>query len=126
LKAWDEAIGIDWNFDEFMIHHAPVPMQDIKFFSKFDDAVFVMKYLELWHSSVNLMEKFSSINIGEIRIQYINSMIFSAHNINIKAKETVSNHNAMVSSFKLYIFHYALVCCIHILNYLFFLSPLCI
>jgi hypothetical protein len=83
-----------------------------------------MKYLELWHSSVNLMEKFSSINIGEIRIQYINNMIFSAHNINIKAKETVSNHNAMVSSFKLYIFHYALVCCIHILIYPFFsLSP---
>jgi hypothetical protein len=126
LKAWDEAIGIDWNFDEFMIHHAPVLMQDIKFFSKLDDAVFVMKYLELWHSSVNLMEKFSSINIGEIRIQYINNMIFSAHNINIKAKETVSNHNAMVSSFKLYIFHYALVCCIHILIYPFSLSPLCI
>lgn len=40
LKAWDEAIGIDWNFDEFMIHHAPVPMQDIKFFPSL-----MMRYL---------------------------------------------------------------------------------
>ncbi|XP_039823966.1 uncharacterized protein LOC120685907 isoform X2 [Panicum virgatum] len=30
LRAWDQFIGIDWNFDEFVIHHAPVPKQKTK------------------------------------------------------------------------------------------------
>jgi len=34
LRAWDHFIGIDWNFDEFVIHHAPVPKQNRKFFAK--------------------------------------------------------------------------------------------
>uniref|UniRef100_A0A0Q3VRA7 Ubiquitin-like protease family profile domain-containing protein n=1 Tax=Setaria italica TaxID=4555 RepID=A0A0Q3VRA7_SETIT len=96
LKAWDESIGIDWNFDEFVIHHAAVPKQDTKFFQKYDDGVFAMKFLELWDPRMNLMQKFSSGNIADIRVIYINDMIFSPHNSNKKGMDTISNHQAMV------------------------------
>ncbi|CAN6242011.1 unnamed protein product, partial [Urochloa humidicola] len=95
VKAWDEFIGVDWNFDEFVIHHAPVPKQDLKFFSKYDDGIFVMKYLELWDPRINLMQKFSSANISDIRVQYINEMVFSEHNSNNTEKNLVRNHNVV-------------------------------
>ncbi|CAL4993095.1 unnamed protein product [Urochloa decumbens] len=96
VKAWDEFICIDWDFDEFVIHHAPVPKHDMKYYSKYDDGIFVMKYMELWDPRVNMMQKFSSINIPDIRVQFMYSMVFSEHNSNTKAKNTVTNHKAML------------------------------
>lgn len=67
LRVWDEFIGVDWNFHEFVIHYAPVPKYDMKFFSKYDDGVFVMKFLELWDPHVDMLQKFSSSNNPDIR-----------------------------------------------------------
>lgn len=72
VRAWDEFIGIDWNFHEFVIHYAPVLKLDLKFSSKYDDGTFVIKFLELWDLRVNLIQKFSSNNIPDIRVQYMN------------------------------------------------------
>ncbi|RLM93227.1 hypothetical protein C2845_PM08G11700 [Panicum miliaceum] len=96
VRAWDEFIGIDWNFHEFVIHYAPVPKLDLKFFSKYDDRIFVMKFLELWDQRVNLIQKFSSSHIPDIRVQYMNIMVFSPHNCNNDAKDKVRNHTAML------------------------------
>jgi len=96
LRAWDHFIGIDWNFDEFVIHHAPVPKQNRKFFAKYDDGIFVMKYLETWDPCVNMKLQFSSSYISDIRIQYISSMVFIQHNSSHYAKTTLSNHKAML------------------------------
>ena len=88
-----------------MIHHAPVPKQktkqdtkqDLKFFSKYDDGIFVMKYMEIWDPCVNMMVQFSSSNINDIRIQYVGSMVFSQHNSCHHGKATINNHKAMVT-----------------------------
>ncbi|KAG2650282.1 uncharacterized protein LOC120654003 isoform X1 [Panicum virgatum] len=96
VRAWDEFIGVDWNFHEFVIHYAHVPKYDMKFFSKYDDGVFVMKFLELWDPRIDMLQKFSSSNIPDIRVQYMNSMVFSHHNCNSHAKDMVSNHKAML------------------------------
>jgi len=87
-----------------VIHHAPVPKQktkqdtkqDLKFFSKYDDGIFVMKYMEIWDPCVNMMVQFSSSNINDIRIQYVGSMVFSQHNSCHHGKATINNHKAMV------------------------------
>jgi len=88
-----------------VIHHAPVPKQktkqdtkqDLKFFSKYDDGIFVMKYMEIWDPCVNMMVQFSSSNINDIRIQYVGSMVFSQHNSCHHGKATINNHKAMVT-----------------------------
>ena len=88
-----------------MIHHAPVPKQktkqdtkqDLRFFSKYDDGIFVMKYMEIWDPCVNMMVQFSSSNINDIRIQYVGSMVFSQHNSCHHGKATINNHKAMVT-----------------------------
>jgi hypothetical protein len=101
IKAWDKFIGTDRKFDEFVIHHAPVPKQDLNFFKKYDDGVFTMKFLESWDPRVNLVQKFSSSHIGDIRIMYISDMVFSPHKNNKKAKGIVRNHQGVVSLFSL-------------------------
>jgi len=106
VRAWDQFIGVEWNFHEFVIHYAPVPKRDLIFFSKYDDGIFVMKYLELWDPCINMIQKFTSSHIPDIRVQYMNSMVFSHHNCNNDAKEMVSNHKAMVSSFNFYVIFY--------------------
>ena len=39
-------------------NYAPVPKQDKDYWSKHDDGIFVMKYLELWDPYVNMMPQF--------------------------------------------------------------------
>jgi hypothetical protein len=99
IKAWDEFVGKDWNFEEFVIHYAPVPMQEQRIFQKYDDGVFVMKFLETWDPRVNLVQKFSTSHMEDFRVMYINEMVFSPHNNNKKDVEVIRNHKAMVSVF---------------------------
>ncbi|RLN40545.1 ribosomal large subunit pseudouridine synthase B [Panicum miliaceum] len=95
LKAWDEFIGYNCHFEDFVLHYAPVPKQDKEFWSKHDDGIFVMKYLELWDPYVNMMVQFQSSNINDIRVKYVSEMIFSKHNEMKSAKELISNFDAM-------------------------------
>ncbi|CAL4891926.1 unnamed protein product [Urochloa decumbens] len=74
VKAWDEFIGYNCDFEQFVIHYAPVPKLDRKFQSMYDDGIFVMKYLEMWDPYVNM----------------------SKHNQMNDAKELLSNFDAMV------------------------------
>jgi hypothetical protein len=99
IKAWDEFVGKDFNFEEFVIHYAPVPMQERRIFQKYDDEVFFMKFLETWDPRVNLVQKFSASHMADFRVLYINEMVFSPHNNNKKVVEVVRNHKAMVSAF---------------------------
>ncbi|KAG2643209.1 hypothetical protein PVAP13_2KG321800 [Panicum virgatum] len=55
-----------------------------------------MKYLELWDPHINMIQKFTSSHIPDIRVQYMNSMVFGHHKCNNDAKEMVSNHKAML------------------------------
>ncbi|CAN6299099.1 unnamed protein product [Urochloa humidicola] len=96
VRAWDEFIGYDCDFEEFVIHYAPVPKQDRKFWSKYDDGIFVMKYLEMWDPYVNMMVQFSSSNINDIRVKLANEMVFSKHNKMNDAKQLLNNFDAMV------------------------------
>ena len=122
-----------------MSHHAPVPKQktkqdtkqDLKFFSKYDDGIFVMKYMEIWDPCVNMMVQFSSSNINDIRIQYVGSMVFSQHNSCHHGKATINNHKAMVTITFTCLFSCPLFsfssCVIYIYIYYFFtIIPLCL
>ena len=64
-----------------------MPKQDIEYWSKHDDGIFVMKYLELWDPYIN-----------DIRVKYVSEMIFSKHNEMNSAKKLISNFEAMVSA----------------------------
>lgn len=95
VKAWDEFIGYNYEFEDFVIHYAPVPKQDIEYWSKHDDGIFVMKYLELWDPYMNMMVQFQSSSINDIRVKYVSEMIFNKHNEMNSAKELISNFQAM-------------------------------
>ena len=97
LKAWDKFIGYNYDFEYFVIHYAPVPKQDREYWSKHDDGIFVMKFLELWDPYVNMMAQFQSSNINDIRVKYVSNMVFNKHNELNGAKELISNFEAMVS-----------------------------
>lgn len=95
VKAWDEFIGYNYEFEDFVIHYAPVPKQDIEYWSKHDDGIFVMKYLELWDPYMNMMVQFQPSSINDIRVKYVSEMIFNKHNEMNSAKELISNFEAM-------------------------------
>ncbi|CAL4988007.1 unnamed protein product [Urochloa decumbens] len=71
IEAWDEFIGSNCDFQDFVIHYAQVPQLDRHFWSMFDDGIFVMKYMELWDPYVNMMVQFQSSNINDIRVKYV-------------------------------------------------------
>ena len=75
-----------------------MPKQDIEYWSKHDDGIFVMKYLELWDPYMNMMVQFQPSSINDIRVKYVSEMIFSKHNEMNSAKELISNFEAMVSA----------------------------
>ncbi|CAN6197192.1 unnamed protein product [Urochloa humidicola] len=80
IDAWDKFIGSNCDFQDFVFHYAPVPQLDRQFWSKYDDGIFVMKYLELWDPCVKMMVQFQSSNINDIRVKYVSGMVFSDHN----------------------------------------------
>ena len=45
-----------------------------------DSGIFAMKNLELWASSVSMMEKYCEVDIPRVHIKYVNEMIFNDFN----------------------------------------------
>ncbi|CAL4993624.1 unnamed protein product [Urochloa decumbens] len=86
IEACNEFTGSNIDFEDFVIHYTQVPQLDRHFWSKFDDGIFVMKYMELWDPYVNMMVQFQSSNINDIRVKYVSDMIFSEHNKEASAK----------------------------------------
>ncbi|CAL4907063.1 unnamed protein product [Urochloa decumbens] len=97
IEAWDEFIGSNCDFQDFVIHYAQVPQLDRHFWSMFDDGIFVMKYMELWDPYVNMMVQFQSSNINDIRVKYVSEMVFSEHNKLASAKSLIRDYPSMVA-----------------------------
>ncbi|XP_062190687.1 uncharacterized protein LOC133893628 isoform X2 [Phragmites australis] len=65
------------HLDNFRIGYPSVPKQN----NIFDCGVFVMKFMELWRPKALLRSEFSQDDIPNIRIQLVNDLVFSEHNI---------------------------------------------
>ncbi|XP_062219445.1 uncharacterized protein LOC133919165 isoform X2 [Phragmites australis] len=65
------------HLDTFRIGYPTVPKQN----NTFDCGVFVMKFMELWRPKALLRSEFSQDDIPNIRIQLVNDLVFSEHNI---------------------------------------------
>ncbi|CAL4948916.1 unnamed protein product [Urochloa decumbens] len=96
IEACNEFTSSDIDFQDFVIHYAQVPQLDRNFWSKFDDGIFVMKYMELWDPYVNMMVQFQSSNINDIRVKYVSDMVFSEHNKEASAKILIRDFPSMI------------------------------
>ncbi|CAL4993461.1 unnamed protein product [Urochloa decumbens] len=97
IEACNEFTSSDIDFQDFVIHYAQVPQLDKHFWSKFDDGIFVMKYMELWDPYVNMMVQFQSSNINDIRVKYVSDMVFSEYNKEASAKSLIRDFPSMVA-----------------------------
>ncbi|KAG0542402.1 hypothetical protein BDA96_02G100800 [Sorghum bicolor] len=77
LHAWDLFVGPSTRFDEFMAGYPHVPKQE----NEADSGIFVIKFMVFWQNGRKLMDLFSHQDIPSVRVQIVNDLLFSKHNI---------------------------------------------
>ncbi|TVU27339.1 hypothetical protein EJB05_29942, partial [Eragrostis curvula] len=97
LEAWDEFIKEPFIFDKFSYHYEnSIPKQERgDFFRAQHDGIFLMKYLELWDPCDNMLVKFTSRNILDIRLLYVVDMVLSKHNQLTDVKSLIEDYNTI-------------------------------
>ncbi|TVU28662.1 hypothetical protein EJB05_20191, partial [Eragrostis curvula] len=98
LEAWDEFIMEPFIFDKFSYHYENnLPKQERgEFFRAQHDGIFLMKYLELWDPCDNMLVKFTSRNILDIRLLYVVDMVLSKHNQLTDVNSLVEDYNTVL------------------------------
>ncbi|TVU49788.1 hypothetical protein EJB05_01124, partial [Eragrostis curvula] len=98
LEAWDEFIKEPFIFDKCSYHYEnSIPKQEHgEFFRAQHDGIFLMKYLELWDPCDNMLVKFTSRNILDIRLHYVVDMVLSKHNQLTDVKSLIEDYNTVL------------------------------
>lgn len=55
-----------------------------------------MKYMDLWEPCDNMLTRFSSWHISDLRVIYVNDMVLSGHNTLETVKELVRDYHTVV------------------------------
>ncbi|TVU02400.1 hypothetical protein EJB05_52104, partial [Eragrostis curvula] len=68
----------------------------LEFFRAQHDGIFLMKYLELWDPCDDMLVKFTSRNILDIRLLYVVDMVLSKHNQLTDVKSLIEDYNTVL------------------------------
>nr|CAB3465934.1 unnamed protein product [Digitaria exilis] len=96
INACRDFIGLEYNFEHFCIHYAPIPRDHMAYYNKLDGGIYVMKYLELWDPLVDMERFFEPIDIVSIRVKYVKHLVFTSHNLMEDANALLADHETMV------------------------------